>query len=1074
MIMGRHLPFVLSVVSLFAFSLLFANVALAQTSSCVRATPLLEYSNPSSGSFSDTANSQSGGITVAHTYTIKVTNKDSSGCGGSTFQFNFGTPPLYVTLDGKNQPFFASIKTIPAGQSAEVTGKTGNVGLNLVKSPQTFEIPVVVSRLLEAKTPSLDSTTVKSVTQGSYTMTVGFDKPSYAGGGTAAYFGTLKKNGVVFSGKAVSVQIFKTKSGVESMESQTSLTTATDGSFSGKITIDTLASKYRLIARYTDSSSPTSPVTVTLINSFCGSSDCSKSFGSVPAATNENPSGTIKLKIVVTRELSCLNTKGYEPAITIRSQTGTRDIVSGQELTFDVSVLNREVDCPDERFGSPLVGVADRTDPLRPIETEDTGAKVWEVRIDGNSPSRQPSTSTTLPGISKAKFFLWQDFGIKDYTLKSYASASHRLTLKAPLAPEEVGNTRNFAFCISSISQICQTILVKVLPSSTGDKTPPSIISFSTNPSPAVVSKPVTFVAKVSDNAAVDKVVFSVDRNKNGGFDTSEIQTKTLSPKITSGEVSADSPVTFDSIGTYKYKIDVFDTSNNPSSSEGTITVGDGTTPPLSVGGTSNTGSGGDKIELSLDKGSYAAGELITVTGTLTLKTESVVSPYVNIEFFDSAGKSVHKADRPAAGGSFALKRSLDSSVTGQVKVVASYVSTIDSKTLVSVEKLISIGGQVSPGTPPPSGTSTPATSPTVSGSGTQPVSGTNTEGDEIKISAEKDSYKRGERAKLSGTVTSKSGPIKDATVEIQLVKPDGTIVATTTKTTDSSGSFTFGTFFENDAAYGNWKFVAIAKYSSKSLSVEKIVSLTKTGSVTTPPSTATAATEVSKTETQNGYKITLKVDKSSYKKGEYVSYSGVLQTEAGSPVSDAKIEIEINKKIGSAESFVVKSLKTTSSAGEYTGRIFIEKDTDAEGFKLVAKYPEKSVSIENSFTISSEVTSSSSKRPTSYPEVKTKKEDGTTITDGVSIATDAKSYKIGDYMAITVGVFSEGKPLPNAKIDVVFKNQDKPDGVFSYVTDSEGKVKGFVVVDSKIKEISASFQKDSQTYIDKIEITVQ
>lgn len=1001
MIMERRLPLVLSVISFFAFSLVFASVALAQTSSsCVRNAPLLEYVSPSSGSFPEKANSESGSITVSHTYKIKVTNKDSAGCGGSTFQFNFGTPPLYVTLDGKNQPFFASIKTIPAGQFAEVTGNTGNVVLNLVKSPQTFEIPVVVSRLLEAKTPSLDSTTVKSKTEGSYTMAVGFDKPSYAGGQTAAYFGTLKKNGVVFSGKTISVQIFKTKSGIESIESQTSLTTGSDGSFSGKITVDSLASKYRLIARYTDSSSPTSPVTVTVINSFCGSSDCSKAFGSVPAATNENPSGTIKLKVVVTREQICLDTKGYEPAITIRSQTGTRDIVSGQELTFDVTVLNREVACPDERFGSPLVGIADRTDPLRPIETEDTRAKLWGVKIDGNSPSRLPISSSPLPSVgSKPNFFIWQDFGIKDYTLKSYASASHRLTLKAPLAPEEVGNTRNFAFCISSTSQICQTVLVKVLPSGTGDKTPPSIISFSTNPSPAVVSKPVTFVAKVSDNAAIDKVVFSVDKNKNGGFDTSEIQTKTLSPKITGGDVSADSPVTFDNIGTYKYKIDVFDTSNNPSSSEGTITVGDGTTPPPAStsppgGGTAtNTGSGGDKIELNLDKDSYKIGDVVTITGTMTLKSESVVSPYVYIEFFDAEGKSIAKFSRlVGSSGSFGLKTVVGTSVKPgqQVKVVASYISAVETtKTLVSVEKLISVGGTVTPGT----------------GTGTTPSTGTNAAGDKIEISTDKDSYKPGDILTVTGTLNLKSGTIStDTYVTIEFYDSAGTLLANPSRLVDSAGTFGYKTVFAQDVKLGKWKITA--KYTT--LSIDKNIDVV--ASTPAPQTVPGTGTQPASGTNSDGDELKIMFDKDSYKRGELATLSGTLILKSGD-VKTASVEIEFKRPDGT---IVGKFTKTPDSSGSFSLALNVAPEAPFGVWGVAAKYAAKSLSAEKTISVTIGTVA-----PITFPEPRV-------VADGVTIVSGKESFNRGDVATYTGALFSQSKPVANERVKVTVKTSTK------------------------------------------------
>lgn len=312
-------------------------------------------------------------------------------------------------------------------------------------------------------------------------------------------------------------------------------------------------------------------------------------------------------------------------------------------------------------------------------------------------------------------------------------------------------------------------------------------------------------------------------------------------------------------------------------------------------------------------------------------------------------------------------------------------------------------------------------------------------QGNILAIDTNKNSYAVGDIFVATVNVRAGQSKVSGASIELYISGPDN-FVKKLVQNTGTDGSTKFNLLLDS-AKPGAWNVKA--KYSSKSLEAQKSFEVTSKGDESS--------------SSAGGHKISLSIDKSSYKKNEIVTFTGKLQTDSGSPVPSAKISVTAFKKKGAVETPTDLEPKTTQSDGSFTGHLLIDQTTDADSFRLVVKYEKAGVSAEKSFSVSGIQTSP-------FPTVQEKDE-------GVSIAALPIPAKIGDIIRVTVGTFFDKKALPDTNVKLTIDTDDKDTELTGFKTDADGKLYIFMLVDVKTNKLSVEFTRNSKTYTDQVEL---
>ena len=330
-------------------------------------------------------------------------------------------------------------------------------------------------------------------------------------------------------------------------------------------------------------------------------------------------------------------------------------------------------------------------------------------------------------------------------------------------------------------------------------------------------------------------------------------------------------------------------------------------------------------------------------------------------------------------------------------------------------------------------------------------------DGSIIAIATGKNNYKIGEDAIVAATLVSDKGaPISGGSVVLELYNPENKLILKTPKTTNEEGGVIF-TIGMDSGPEGDWRFAV----SHDTGTAQKIIKL---GDVETK-SDVKVSNE--KTSEKDGYLITLKFDKPVYKKGEEITYTGIL-TKDGKAVSGADIEIEIFKKENKDFEFVAKSsTKQTSSSGKYSGKLQVDAATDIKEIKIIAKSETNSIEIENSFSVLDQV----AENTVTYVDIERK-------AAGVFAAASVKSYKLRDKIPISIGVFLPSGPVgQDTPVKLAFTKEDGDSLDLHLKTNSEGEIRVNPRISAKIDKIIVSAELETeeagkQSFSETIDLT--
>lgn len=888
------------------------------TTGCTRNAPVVETVPPNDiRSFK--ASSDQNSILVSETYKIKVTNKDTSGCKGSFFKFSFGSisqgKSSGVTLSGDTftkdkfpEDALEGFVLISPGGSYTVTGTVvARLGVASGTSPtldKTFNIPIIVKRVDVPSSENLPGQVIlqiKSLREAECLRSI-----------TTAGSSSELKPEITLTPETTEA---KTQAGqpiaFNIVVKNLNKDCPDDRFFSPVVGIRDI-STFRTSG---ESETPDGTGRTWTVSFVSNVKIGTVSPLNLKTSTSEKLSGaSTNVKYFIWEETRTdYQLKNQEPRSHRLILTPPADEKSpNRDVAFCIQSRDHGQVCQTKSVKVLVAGTTDTTPPTILSVTTDPGAispnKPFQIKVkvaddgpmdrlvinldkNGNNQFGDQNDASQIKQIKgdgefSSESIILENKGTYNYKIEAFDAAGKSSSKTGIITVEDAVDLVITSLTVTprKIASSDQQLEIKAEVQNNGN-----VKASGVNVRLYIGSKSVSLVPNIGENQEIDpQTSLTQDIGKTFSTQVAIPSDKFESLKGSFSKIIAEAYI---NLRTKPTELNLFDNTKESL----TLEIGDAraSTPTPAAGtpaaGTqtaTGTNAAGDKIEISTDKDSYKPGDFLTITGTLTLKSGTIsTDTFATIEVYDSSGTLLaNPSQLVTSAGTFGYKTVFAPNVKlGKWKVTAKH-------TTLSVDKSIDVVA------------STPAPQP-IPGTGTQPTSGTNADGDELKITFDKDSYKRGELATLSGTLTLKSGDVKTASVEIEFKRPDGTIAVKFSKTpADSSGSFSLTLNVAPEAPVGVWGVAA--KYAAKSLSAEKTISVT---AGTVAPITFPELKVVSDD-------VTIVSGKESFNRGDVATYTGALFSQS-KPVANERVKVTVKT---STKTLLADTTAITNENGEF------------------------------------------------------------------------------------------------------------------------------------------------------------